>query len=78
MSNIDTQNDIQINMAGNKAYEKAYEKYGVEFVKYVVNSECQLFADSLECFDEYAEYEYMQDLIEQESPNDKRKVKLWI
>jgi len=55
--------ETQISMSAQKQYEAAVKKYGRDFADAVVESELQLFADSLDCFDEYAEYEHMQYLI---------------
>ena len=55
--------ELQISMAAQEFYKKAVEKYGQEFADAVVAQELQLFADSLNCFDEYAGYEEFQEYI---------------
>ena len=56
---MSVQIEVLISMSGQKAYQKAVEKYGEEFADTVVEKELQLFADNLDCFDEYAEYDFM-------------------
>lgn len=56
--------DIQVFMGGQLHYKAAVEKYGQVFADAVVAEELQLYADNLDCFDEYAEYEWMQEFIE--------------
>ncbi len=55
--------EVQVSMAAQVDFRKAVEKYGLEFAEGVVASEVQLHADNLDCFDEYATYDWMQDLI---------------
>lgn len=57
--------EIHISVAGQVHYEAAVKKYGQEFAKAVVEQELQLYADNLECFDDYAEYDWMQEFIEE-------------
>ena len=54
----------RIDMHGQIHYKAAVKKYGQEFADAVVEQELQLYADSLECFDDYAEYDWMQEFIE--------------
>jgi len=60
--------DIQarISMAAQKNYEEAIKKYGKSFADAVVAKELQLHADNLDCFDEYATYEWMQEFLQAE------------
>jgi len=53
--------DIQIFMGGQRQYEAAIKKYGKDFADAVVAYELQLHADNIDCFDEYAESEFMAD-----------------
>lgn len=55
---------VQISMCAQMSYEAAVKKYGQDFADAVVAQELQLHADSLECFDDYAEYDWMQQYIE--------------
>lgn len=55
--------DVPISMKGQRDYIKAVVKYGEGFANAVVAEELQLYADNLDCFDEYAEYERMQEFI---------------
>lgn len=61
----DEMNDItlQISMHAQKQYEEAVEKYGEDFAEAVVASELQLYADNLDCFDEYAQMDAFQEFI---------------
>ena len=56
----------RISMLGQKAYEKAIKKYGEVFANAVVETELQLHADNLDCFDEYTKFDFMQALKERE------------
>ncbi len=47
----------RIDMHGQGNYAAAVEKYGQEFADAVVAQELQLYADNLDCFDEYGELE---------------------
>lgn len=57
--------DVQarISMSGQIFYADAIKRYGPEFAEAVVQKELQLHADNLDCFDEYATYDFMQSLI---------------
>lgn len=55
--------DLQVSMAAQKQYEAAVEKYGEDFAEAVVVQELQLYADNLDCFDEYAQMEAFQEFI---------------
>ena len=55
--------DLQVSMGAQKSYEEAVKKYGEEFANAVVVDELQLYADDLDCFEEYAEYESFQEFI---------------
>jgi len=57
---------LGIELAGQKQYDEAVEKYGQEFADAVVAQELQLYADNLDCFDEYAKYDWMQCYLENE------------
>ena len=54
---------LQIFMSAQPQYAAAVKKYGKEFADAVVASELQLHADSLDCFDEYAQMEAFQEFI---------------
>jgi len=54
---------VGIEMAAQVHYEEAVEKYGQDFADAVVAQELQLHADNLDCFDEYSEYDWMQDFL---------------
>lgn len=53
----------RIDMHGQQDYKAAIKKYGQEFADAVVRQELQLYADNLDCFDDYAKYDWMQELI---------------
>jgi len=55
--------DIQISMSGQSHYKAAVEKYGREFADAVVTQELQLYADNLDCFEQNATYDWMQEYI---------------
>ncbi len=56
--------DIQISMGAQIHYEAAVKKYGQKFADAVVEQELQLHADNIDCFDDFAEYDWMQELKE--------------
>lgn len=56
--------DMQISMSGQQEYKAAVTKYGQGFAEAVVVNELQLYADSLDCFEDYAEYDAFQEFIE--------------
>ncbi len=53
--------EIRISLGAQQKYEQAVRKYGQSFADAVVDKELQLHADNLDCFDKYAEYEWMQE-----------------
>ena len=55
--------DLQVSMSAQKNYEEAIKKYGEEFANAVVVDELQLYADDLDCVEEYSEYESFQEFI---------------
>lgn len=57
---------VMVSMLGQLAYKAAAKKYGGEFAEAVVAQELQLYADGLDCFDEYAEYESFQEFIKEQ------------
>lgn len=54
---------LGIEMSGQKAYDAACKKYGSDFADAVVAMECQLHADNLNCFEEYAKEPDWKDVI---------------
>ena len=54
---------LQIFMSAQPQYAAAVKKYGLEFAEAVVVNELQLYADNLDCFDEYAQMEDFQEFI---------------
>ncbi len=55
--------EIRINMGAQANYAKAVKKYGQDFADVTVAFELQLIADNLDCFDDYAELEFMQEFL---------------
>jgi len=62
--------EIQIEMGRQIHYQEATKKYGKNFADSVVAQELQLYADNLNCFDEYSTYDWMQDEIVKKSGAD--------
>lgn len=58
-----TQIETMISMSGQKAWLRAVNKYGKEYADSVVETELQLFADSMNCFDDDYYQEFYADSI---------------
>lgn len=57
--------EVRISMSAQRDYEKAVVKYGEVYAEAVVASELQMFADSLDCFDEYLDVDGFPEMVEQ-------------
>ena len=58
-----TQVEARISMSGQKKWLAAVKKYGKEYADSVVETELQLFADSIDCFDSDYYLEFYADSI---------------
>lgn len=56
--------EVNISMGAQKNFEAAIKKYGEVFAEAVVEKELQLHTDNLDCFDEYAQYDWMKEFIQ--------------